>query len=125
MAGAGLCLLGAGDRRVVVYGTDPLARELEDLQVDLGEGPAVQAARTGVAVLVPDLVVCAPPCWPGYAAAARARGARGGGGGGAGGPSTGPALDAGLWSPRWSSSAASSADAGTLMTRSVPAPRSR
>ncbi len=74
MTGAGLCLVGGARHQVVVYGTDHLAHELEDLQATHGEGPCVQAVRTGCPVLAPDLRTHRPDAWPAYAEEARARG---------------------------------------------------
>ncbi len=54
----------------------PLAHELEDLQASLGEGPCVQAVRTGCPVLAPDLRTHRPHAWPTYAEQASARGVR-------------------------------------------------
>jgi GAF domain-containing protein len=39
----------------VVAATDPVARRMEALHVELGEGPCLQAARTGERVLLADL----------------------------------------------------------------------
>lgn len=76
MSGAGMCLIGGRQHQIIVHGTDPLAEQLEDLQVSLGEGPCTEAVRTGRPVLVPDLAGHHTVSWPQFATAALARGVR-------------------------------------------------
>jgi GAF domain-containing protein len=52
--GAGVCLIRTSRARLLVAASDGLAERLEQLQLDLGEGPCLQAASTGEQVLVPD-----------------------------------------------------------------------
>ncbi|PRY12884.1 GAF domain-containing protein [Kineococcus rhizosphaerae] len=64
----------------LVAASDEVARTLEDLQFTLGEGPCLDASRTGRPVLVPDLasadrLVGGRARWPGFAAAAIGAGA--------------------------------------------------
>ena len=54
--------------------THPDLAELADLQLRAGQGPLVEAARTGVAVSCPDTLEEAR--WPGFAEAALRRGVR-------------------------------------------------
>ena len=49
---------------------------LGNLQLTLGEGPSVDAARHGVLVLEPDLFAMPIPRWPGFASAAGELGVR-------------------------------------------------
>jgi hypothetical protein len=53
--GAGASLVTSTGSRVTAYGSDPLATELEQLQITLGEGPCVDAAASHAPVLIPDL----------------------------------------------------------------------
>jgi hypothetical protein len=56
VSGVGLALMTNEDRPAgVVAASDGVAVVLEDLQFTLGEGPCVEASRTGRPVLVPDL----------------------------------------------------------------------
>jgi hypothetical protein len=56
--------------RETLYAGDAIADLLEELQFSLGEGPCMEAARTGHPVLVPDLTdVADTGRWPMYAAA--------------------------------------------------------
>jgi len=76
VSGAGMCLIGGAQHQVIVHGTDPLIEALEDLQVTLGQGPCLEAVRTGYPVLVPDLQTPAVSPWPEYLDQATARGVR-------------------------------------------------
>ena len=68
--GAGMSLLTATDARQTLWATDPVAELLEDLQFTLDEGACMEAATTGHAVLVPDLLHSAATArWPVFAAA--------------------------------------------------------
>ena len=59
-----------------VHATDELSERLGDLQFTLGEGPCVDASRTGRPVLVPDLAATSPGIWPQFGAGADAAGLR-------------------------------------------------
>jgi len=74
VSGAGMCLVGGRRQQIIVHGTDPLAKQLEDLQVTLGQGPCLEAVRTGAPVLAPHLERYAGQTWPVYAEQALARG---------------------------------------------------
>jgi GAF domain len=61
----------------LAYATDPVAERLADLQILLGEGPAVDAGREGRPVAVTDLSTAGSRrTWPLFAAAALAAGTR-------------------------------------------------
>ncbi|MDQ1711067.1 MAG: hypothetical protein QOE45_517 [Frankiaceae bacterium] len=55
VTGAGISLVTASGNRGVVCASDDVAARIEDLQITLGEGPCVDAVRSGAPVLVPDL----------------------------------------------------------------------
>jgi GAF domain-containing protein len=76
VGGAGLCLMTEDGPAGTVTATDGPARELEELQFALGEGPCVEASRTGRPVLEPDLARTGPPRWPAFAAGALDAGLR-------------------------------------------------
>lgn len=69
VSGASLQLIAAGAHRVTVHATDRVADRLDDLQLELGEGPAVDVARTARPVLEDDLQDPATR-WPWFAPAA-------------------------------------------------------
>jgi len=71
VSGVGAALMTAdGPSGVVLAATDERARELEELQFALGEGPCVEASGGGRPVLEPDLVAAGSPRWPRFGAAA-------------------------------------------------------
>ncbi|MFL6142317.1 MAG: GAF and ANTAR domain-containing protein [Labedaea sp.] len=77
VSGVGVALMTAdGPSGVVVAATDGRARELEELQFSVGEGPCVQASRDGRPVLEPDLAATAPARWPGFLGAVLEAGIR-------------------------------------------------
>lgn len=77
VTGVGLALMTAqGPSGVIVAATDGAARRLEELQFTLGEGPCVDASRSGRPVLNPDLLVAAMNRWPGFVTAALTAGVR-------------------------------------------------
>lgn len=57
-----------------VAASDVQSASLEDLQFTVGEGPCIDAYRTGSPVSAPDLAVAARARWPGYAPAAQDHG---------------------------------------------------
>lgn len=68
--GAAISLLTATVSRETLWATDPVAELLEDLQFTLNEGACMDAAATGVPVLVPDLHHATETVrWPIFAAA--------------------------------------------------------
>jgi hypothetical protein len=76
--GAGASLVTSTGSRVTAYGSDPIATELEQLQITLGEGPCVDAAASHTPVLVPDLTDLQgggyTGRWPAFQAEAQAAG---------------------------------------------------
>jgi GAF domain/ANTAR domain len=76
VSGAGLAFMSPQGHGGTVATTDEAAAELEDLQFTLGEGPCLDASRTGRPVLVPDLVRTGPARWPAFADEAQAAGVR-------------------------------------------------
>jgi hypothetical protein len=74
VSGASVSLTSASARSTVCT-TDALGEDLEELQVTLGEGPSVQAARDARAVLVPDVADLGER-WPAFVPAATDLGAR-------------------------------------------------
>lgn len=55
VTGAGIAVVTAAGHRGVVCATDGASAKIEDLQLTLGEGPCVDAAASGMPVLLPDL----------------------------------------------------------------------
>jgi hypothetical protein len=68
--GVGLAFMSAKDHGGAIAATDGPARELEGIQLDLGEGPCVEASRGGRPVLLPDLARTGHARWPGFTPAA-------------------------------------------------------
>lgn len=75
VSGAGVQVLAAGPHRLAVHATDRIAEHLEELQQELGEGPGVDAARTGSPALEADLCGTGARRWPWFAPGAVAHGA--------------------------------------------------
>jgi hypothetical protein len=67
ITGAGLTLMSPEGPAGTVTATDAAARQLEELQFTLGEGPSIDASRSGRPVLEPDLARTAPRRWPAFA----------------------------------------------------------
>jgi hypothetical protein len=76
VTGVGLALMNENGPAGTIAATDGPAVTLEELQFTLGEGPCVDASRTGRPVLQPDLAVTAPVRWPAFAAGALTAGIR-------------------------------------------------
>jgi hypothetical protein len=76
VTGVGLALMTVRGPAGTVAATDGPALELEELQVALGEGPCVDASRTGRPVLQPDLAATAHFRWPAFTGGALAAGVR-------------------------------------------------
>jgi GAF domain-containing protein len=72
--GAGVMLLGDDDHLHFVAASDETVREIESLQIELGEGPCLQAFETGEQVVVTGL--SAASLFPRFAPGALARGLR-------------------------------------------------
>src|SRR3954447_12277297 len=75
-SGVGLALMTDDGPAGTVAVSDGGALQLEELQFTLGEGPCVDASRTGRPVLVPDLAATSPGIWPQFGAGADAAGLR-------------------------------------------------
>ena len=77
VSGVGAALMTAdGPSGVVLAATDERARQLEELQFALGEGPCVEASSGGHPVLEPDLALAGSSRWPRFAAAVIEAGVR-------------------------------------------------
>jgi hypothetical protein len=74
-SGAGVSVVTGGGARDVVFATDGVSAQIEDLQVSLGEGPCIDAWSSGRPVIEPDLSRTSLGRWPVFAPAARAAGA--------------------------------------------------
>ena len=72
--GAGLTLASTDGTPETVFATDTVAAQVEDLQFTLGEGPCVEAVRTGEAVVAPHLGVTDLARWPAFGREAAAIG---------------------------------------------------
>jgi hypothetical protein len=71
VTGVALALMSdAGPSGVVLAATDARARQLEELQFALDEGPCVEASRGDHPVLHPELTATGSVRWPRYGAAA-------------------------------------------------------
>jgi hypothetical protein len=67
VSGVGVALMTVdGPSGVVLAATDERARQLEELQFSLGEGPCVEASRRARPVLEPDLLAAGPARWPAF-----------------------------------------------------------
>jgi plasmid stability protein len=76
VSGVGLALMTDEGPAGTIAATDGAAIQLEYLQFTLGEGPCVDASKTGRPVLQPDLALTAPPRWPAFAGGALDAGVR-------------------------------------------------
>ncbi len=65
----GLCVMNDAGAIELSVGSDERAQELESLQFALGEGPCMDAFRSGGPALYPDLHARGAERWPAYAAA--------------------------------------------------------
>ncbi len=70
VSGAGLSLMSAEGLSDSVAATDGVAETMEALQFTCGEGPCVDASRSGRPVLMPDVKGAAVARWPGFGPAA-------------------------------------------------------
>lgn len=74
---AAISTLGSPFELETVCSSDPVAARLDELQMDLGEGPCWQARATGNPVLIRDLQVSpASTAWPGLLSTVDAHGIR-------------------------------------------------
>jgi hypothetical protein len=76
VSGVGLALMTDEGPAGTVAASDGGARQLEELQFTLGQGPCVDASHTGRPVLAPDLAGTSSRNWPQFAAGADAAGLR-------------------------------------------------
>jgi GAF domain/ANTAR domain len=76
VSGVGLALMTDEGPAGTVAVSDGGALQLEELQFTLGQGPCVDASRTGRPVLAPDLAGTSPRTWPQFGAGADAAGLR-------------------------------------------------
>jgi GAF domain/ANTAR domain len=74
LSGCALVLMSGTDSASLLAGAGPRAATITGLQMDLGEGPCLQAYASGVPVLMPDLAAADADRWPAFAAAALAAG---------------------------------------------------
>jgi hypothetical protein len=70
LSGCALVLMSGTGSASVLAGAGRHARTITGLQMELGEGPCLQAYATGVPVLLPDLAAKEANRWPAFAAAA-------------------------------------------------------
>jgi hypothetical protein len=76
VSGVGLAVMTEEGPAGTVAASDGGALQLEELQFTLGEGPCVDASRTGRPVLVPDLAGTSRRTWSQFGAGADAAGLR-------------------------------------------------
>lgn len=76
VSGVGLALMTDDGPAATVAASDAGARQLEELQFNLDQGPCVDASRSGRPVLVPNLAESSPREWPQFGAGAEAAGLR-------------------------------------------------
>jgi hypothetical protein len=74
LSGCALVLMGGPESASMLAGAGPHASTVTGLQMELGEGPCLQAYASGVPVLLPDLAAEDANRWPAFAAAALAVG---------------------------------------------------
>ncbi len=76
LSGCALVLMAGRDAASVLASAGPHARMVTRLQMELGEGPCLQAYASRIPVLLPDLAAENENRWPAFAAAALAAGVR-------------------------------------------------
>jgi GAF domain-containing protein len=75
--GAAILTSGKADVSALLYATDPVIAQLDDLEFVTGEGPCLEAYRTDAPVQEPDLAgTSATARWPWFAPEAAASGVR-------------------------------------------------
>ena len=67
LTGAAVVVMTAGAHRALLCSSTPTAAVLEDLQTTLGEGPGIDAYRSGVPVVEPDLAHSGRSQWLAFA----------------------------------------------------------
>jgi len=76
LTGAGVMVLHDGVPQASLCSTGPVSALIEELQYTLGEGPCIDADRSGTVIIEPDLAVPATPRWPAFSPEALGAGAR-------------------------------------------------
>jgi hypothetical protein len=74
-SGAGVSVVSGSGTREIVFATDRVSAQIEELQVSLGEGPCIDAWSSRLPVIEEDLSRTSPERWPMFVPAARAAGA--------------------------------------------------
>jgi hypothetical protein len=74
-SGAGVSVVTASGHRDIVFASDQVSAQIEELQVSLGEGPCIDVWSSRLPVIEPDLLDMSPGRWPVFGPAARAAGA--------------------------------------------------
>lgn len=74
LSGCALVLMSGAESAGVLAGAGRHASTVTGLQMELGEGPCLQAHASGIPVLLPDLAAESANRWPAFAAAALAAG---------------------------------------------------
>jgi hypothetical protein len=70
VSGASLQLIASGPHRMTVHATDRMTDNLDDLQLELGEGPGVDVARSAAPAFEDDLEDSGVFRWPWFSPAA-------------------------------------------------------
>ncbi len=76
LSGAGISLSSPGDEMTSLCTSDRVAKSLMELEMIVGEGPALDVTRSGEAVSEPNLAEPREPRWPVYTPEALTIGAR-------------------------------------------------
>ncbi len=76
VAGAGIMLMIDGEQTSPLGASNSTMGVVEDLQFTFGEGPCIDALRSGVPVFEPDLADPEVPRWPAFSGPALAAGVR-------------------------------------------------
>jgi hypothetical protein len=74
LSGCAIVLISGSESASVLAGAGRHARTVTGLQMELGEGPCLDAHASGIPVLLPDLAAEPAIRWPAFAAAALAAG---------------------------------------------------
>jgi GAF domain/ANTAR domain len=75
VSGAGVSVVTGQGHRDIVFATDRVSSQIEELQVSLGEGPCIDAWSSRRPVVEPDLSLASALRWPVFGPAAQAAGA--------------------------------------------------
>ena len=76
LTGAGVMVLHHGVPQASLCSTGPVSALIEELQYTLGEGPCIDAYRTGTVIAEPNLAAPTTPRWPAFTPEALDAGAR-------------------------------------------------